>query len=85
MRWAMQFYRERERILAQYSVEATSAAAAVLLGRKALLAEYPAAPRRGRLSLVERAERSGNRGTAGWVLYRIARDEGGAPEPSAGD
>ena len=71
----MQFYGERRGILAGYSVEAASSAAAVVLGREALLAEYPATPRRRPLTLMERAERFGDRGTAGWVLYRIARDE----------
>ena len=80
MRWLTEFYSERRGILARYGVEAALPAAAVLLGRSALLAEYPPTPRRGRLSLVERAERVGGQGAPGWVLYRIAKDEGrGAP------
>ena len=68
----MEFYNERRGILARYGVEAPLPAAAVLLGRNAVLAEYPSTPRRSRLSLFERAERVGGQDASGWVLYRIA-------------
>jgi len=76
MRWLMEFYNERRRILARYGIEAPLPAAAVLLGRKAVLAEYPPTPRRSRLSLFEQAERVGGQDASGWVLYRIVKDNG---------
>ena len=36
--------------------------------------EYPATPRRSRLSLCERAERVGGQAAGGWVLSRIVKD-----------
>lgn len=45
--------------LARYSIEAPLPAAAVVLGWKAVLAEFPSAPQRGWLSLFERAQRVG--------------------------
>ena len=75
VRWRMEFYSERRGILARYGVEAPLPAAAVLLGREALLAEYPPARARRRLSLPERAERAGGQDGSGWVLYRIVKDE----------
>jgi hypothetical protein len=74
MKWLMQFYNERRGILARYGVDAPLPADAVLLGWKAVLAEYPSTPRRSRLSLFERAERIGGQDASGWVLYRIVRD-----------
>ena len=76
MRWLMEFYSERRGILARYGIEAPLPAAAVLLGRKALLAEYPPARARRRLGLFERAERVGGQDASGWVLYRIVKDTG---------
>jgi hypothetical protein len=76
MRWLMEFYNERRGILARYRVEASLPAAAVLLGRNAVLAEYPSTPRRSRLSLVARAERLGGQDASGWVLYRIVNENG---------
>src|SRR5919197_4330675 len=76
MRWMMEFYNERRGILARYSIEAPLPAAAILLGRKAVLAEYASTPRRSRLSLFERAERVGGQDASGWVLYRILKDNG---------
>jgi hypothetical protein len=76
MRWLMEFYNERRGILARYGVEAALPAAAVLLGRNALLADYPPAPARGRLTLFERAERAGGHDGSGWVLHRIGTDSG---------
>src|SRR4029434_3193707 len=49
MKWLMEFYNERRGILARYGIEAPLPAAA-LLGLKAVLAEYPSPPRKGRLS-----------------------------------
>jgi hypothetical protein len=74
MRWRLEFYNERRGILARYAVEAPLPAAAVLLGRNAVLAEHPPAPARGRLSLFARAERIGGQDASGWVLYRIVKD-----------
>ena len=87
MRWLMEFYNERRGILTRYGTEAPLPAAAVLLGRKAVLAEYPTPPRKGRLSLFERAERIDGQDASGWVLYRILRQSaqglpGAAPAPA---
>jgi hypothetical protein len=73
MRWLMEFYNERRGILAHCGIEAPLPAAAALLGLKAVLAEYPSPPRKGRLSLFERAERIGGQDASGWVLYRIVK------------
>ena len=75
MRWLLEFYNERRGILARYGIEAPLPAAAVLLGRNAVLAEYPSTPRRSPLSLLERAERVGGQDASGWVLYRIVKDD----------
>jgi hypothetical protein len=87
MRWLMEFYSERRAILARYGVEASSPAAAVLLGRSALFAEYPPARARRRPGLFERAEHVGGQDESGWVLYRIGNSvpgpTGGAPAPAA--
>jgi hypothetical protein len=74
MKWLIEFYNERRGILARYGIEAPLPAAAVLLGRNAVLAEYPSPPRKGRLSLLERAERIGGQDASGWVLYRIVKE-----------
>ena len=74
MKWLMQFYNERRGILARYGIEAPLPAEAVLLGWKAVLAEHPSTPRRGRLSLFERAQRVGGQDASGWVLYRIVKE-----------
>ncbi len=83
MRWLMEFYSERRAILARYGVAVPSPAAAVLLGRSALFAEYPPARARRRPSLFERAEHAGGQAASGWVLYRIVNSVqgpiGGAP------
>ena len=76
MRWRVEFYHERQGILARYSVDAPSPAAAVLVGRDAVLAEHPAARARGRPSLLQRAERAGGHDDSGWVLFRIVKDNG---------
>jgi len=70
----MEFYNERRAILAPYSVEAPTPPAAVVLGRTALLAQYPSTSARGRPSLFEQAERVGGQDADGWVLYRIVKD-----------
>jgi len=69
-------YHEKRGILARYGIEAALPAAAVLLGRNAVFAEYPSARARRRLSLLERAERAEGHDGSGWVLYRIAKDSG---------
>lgn len=74
MKWLMEFYNEKRGILAHYGVEAPLPAEAVLLGRKAVLAEYPSTPRRGRLSLFERAQRVEGQDPSGWLLHRIVKD-----------
>lgn len=79
MRWLMEFYNERRGILARYGVEAPLPAAAARLGLNAVIAKYPAPPRKGRLSLFERAERIGGQDASGWVLYRIVRESVQAP------
>jgi hypothetical protein len=53
----MEFYHERRGILARYDIEAPLPAAAVLLGRRALLAEYPPTPTRGSPSLFKQGQR----------------------------
>jgi hypothetical protein len=71
MTWSVQFYNERRGLLARYRVEAALPPAAVLLGRRALLAEYPSAAAPARpWSLYQQARADADDG--GWVLYRIA-------------
>jgi hypothetical protein len=74
MMWSIQFYNERRGLLARYNVEAALPPAAVLLGRRALFAEYPRAPRAAAparpTSLYQQARADPDDG--GWVLYRIA-------------
>ena len=82
MRWLTEFYSERRGILACYGVEAALPAAAVLLGRAALLSAYPPTRRRGSLSLFERAGRVGGQDADGWVLHRILKDEGRGVAPA---
>ena len=82
MTWSVQFYNERRRLLARYSVEAPAAAEAVTAAEHALLAAYPRTTRTRRRSLFEQAHRA-QADDGGWVLYRIARlsppaDGGGA-------
>lgn len=74
MTWRLEFYHERRGILARYDVGALLPADAVRLGWKAVLAEYPSTPRRGRRSLFEQAQRVGGQDASGWVLYRVVRD-----------
>jgi hypothetical protein len=68
--WAVQFYNERRGLLARYVVDAALPPAAVVLGRRALLADYPraTAPAPFR-TLYQRARADAADG--GWVLYRI--------------
>jgi hypothetical protein len=79
MRWLMEFYHERRGIWARYGIEAPLPAAAAVLGLNAAIAEYPTPPRKGRLRLFERAERSGGKEESGWVLHRIVKDSAQAP------
>ena len=65
MTWRMQFYNERRGILARFAIDAPLPAEAVRLGWKAVLAEHPSTPRRRRLRLFERAERSGGQDVSG--------------------
>jgi hypothetical protein len=74
MKWLVEFYHERRRILARYDIEAALPAEAVLLGRREVLLEHPPTPRPSRLSLFERAERVGGQDVSGWVLYRIVKN-----------
>ena len=74
MRWLMEFYNEGRGMVARYAIEAPLPAAAAVLGLKAVLEDYPSPPRKGRLSLFERAERVGGQDASGWVLYRIVRE-----------
>ena len=73
MRWLMEFYNERRGIWARYGIEAQLPAAAALLGLNAAIAEYPALPRKGRLSLFEQADLTGGQDASGWVLHRIVK------------
>ena len=76
MKWVVDFYNHRRALVARYDVDAPSAAAAVVLGRQAMLVQYPPAPARGRPSLFERAERIGGQDGSGWIIYRIAKGDG---------
>jgi hypothetical protein len=70
--WELEFYNERRRILARYSVAAPTPSGALVLARGALLAEYqPTVFRRSR-TLFEQAQRVGGQDAEGWVLYRIS-------------
>jgi hypothetical protein len=74
MKWLMEFYNETRGILARYAIEAPLPAEAVLLGRKAVLAEHPPAPGKSRLNVLEQARRVEGRDASPWVLYRIGKD-----------
>jgi hypothetical protein len=74
MRWRLEFYNERQGILAHYGIEAPLPAEAVRLGRNALLVDHPLAAARRRISLFEQAERAGGQDSTGWILYRIGKD-----------
>ena len=73
MKWLMEFYNERRGIWARSAIEAPLPAAAALLGLNAAIAEYPMPPRKGRLSLFERADLIGGQDASGWVLHRIVK------------
>jgi hypothetical protein len=73
MNWRMEFYNERRGIWARYAIEAPLPAAAVLSGLNAAIAEHPTPPRKGRLSLFERADLIGGQDASGWVLHRIVK------------
>jgi hypothetical protein len=77
----MDFYHERRGIMARYAIEAPLPEAAVLLGRSALLAEYPSTPMRGGLSLFEQAQRVEGQDPSGWLLYRVVNEN--APASAA--
>ena len=81
MNYVVDFYHQRRALVARYDIDAPSAATAVVLGRQALLANHPAAPRRQRPSLFECAERIGGQDGTGWILYRIAKLAAGVSEP----
>jgi hypothetical protein len=76
MKWLVEFYHERRRILARYGVEAPLPAAAVVLGRQALLTEHPSPPPARRTSLFKQAQLVGGQNADGWILYRIVQDGG---------
>ncbi len=76
MKWVVDFYHQRRALVARYDVDAPSAASAVVVGRKAMLAEYPPAPARGRPTLFEQAERIGGQDGTGWIVYRIVKGTG---------
>jgi hypothetical protein len=75
MRWRLEFYNERQGILARHAIEAPLPAAAVRLGRNAVLADHPSAPARGRLSLFQRAERAGGHDGAGGCSIGSGRQQ----------
>ena len=74
----MEFYHERRGILARYAIEAPLPAAAVELGRRALLAEHPSSPPARRVGLFKQAQLVEGQAADGWILYRIVRDGGRA-------
>jgi hypothetical protein len=83
MRWLTEFYNERRGILARYAIEAPLPGAAVLLGRSALLAEYPPTTQpKDRLSLFKQAQGVEGQDPSGWILYRIW-ENGGTGSPAA--
>lgn len=85
MMWHLEFYHRRRGLLARYDMEAVSPEAAVSAGLEALRLEYPfPRPRRGRRSLLERADRAGGGDGTGWTLHRIRKVGGGDPDPVAG-
>ena len=71
----MEFYHERRGVLACYEIEAPLPAAAVELGRRALLAEHPLPPPARRVSLFQQAQLVEGQNPDGWILYRIVRDD----------
>jgi hypothetical protein len=75
VKWLMEFYHERRGILARYGIEAPLPAAAVELGRRALLAEHPSPPPARRLSLFKQAQRIEGQNADGWILHRIVRND----------
>ena len=75
MRWRLQFYNERDAVVAGYAVEAATPAAAVLVGRDALRADHHPIPPRGSVSGYRLAQRLGAHDANGWVLYRIVKDD----------
>jgi len=62
-------------ILAHYRVEAPTPAAALVLGRRRVLDEYPPLLARRTRSLFEQAQHLANQDGDSWVLYRIQKDE----------
>ena len=75
MRWLMEFYHERRGILARYGIDAPLPGEAVVLGRRAVLAEHPPVPTKGRPSLFKQAQGVEGQDASGWVLYRIVKDD----------
>jgi hypothetical protein len=82
VKWRLEFYHERRGILARYGIEAPLPAAAVELGRRALLAEHPSPPPARRMSLFKQAQLTEGQNADGWILYRIVRNTM-APRPEA--
>ena len=72
MKCEIDFYHERRRTLAHYSIEAATPAAAVVLARAAVNAEHPVGKPRRWLSLFEQAQRIEGQDPSGWLLHRIA-------------
>lgn len=81
MNWVVDFYHQRRAVVARYDVDAPTPAAAVVLGRRALLAHHPPVPPRRRPSLFERAEHIGGQDGTGWILYRIAKVASSVSKP----
>lgn len=82
MKWFLEFFHDRRRLLARYAFEAPQPAEAVALGWTALRAEHPSVPRAR--TLFDRATRTGGLDDSGWVLYRI-RSAPSADAPATGD
>lgn len=75
MKWRLEFYNERQGVLARYDIEAPLPAEAIDLGWKAVLAEHASTLRSGRLTLFERAKRIPGQDASGWILYRIGEHD----------
>jgi hypothetical protein len=69
--WRVEFYNRRLGTIAPCTVDAPSPEDAVVLGRRAVLAEHPPTAGRKRRGLFAQAERAAGHDDSGWVLYRI--------------
>ena len=75
MRWRLEFYNERDAVMAGYDVEASTPTAAVLAARDALRADNHSIPPPRRVSGYTQAQRLGGHDARGWILYRILKED----------